>query len=195
MTVAVLSNTPADGELQAADQTVFDSIPDTVFDVDSSGIIHRFKAADRFSSFLPQGEVAGRHISAVLPASAVSGTIDGIAAALETGELQILEYLLSQSSVNIYVEIRIAKLGANRVLIIIRDISEWLRFQACDLLMLDIAGKVQLESSLAEILHVACQGVKSIFGAGMAVIAYKDQSTAVRLYSLSGRFRMFGKSG
>ncbi len=170
-------------EITAHKQTILDWLPDTIFQVSRLGIIQVFKPSKQYQLFLDSSEALGQHISAILPWNPAMAATKAIAAALDTGEIQLFEYNLTHNNRTIYLEARVTKSGEEEALIIVRDISEWRRSEACDLLLLDIAVKVQEERSLKEILKLACERIMGIFAIRLVWVEYKEPDNSVKFFT------------
>lgn len=150
-------------EITARQQRVIEWLPDTIFQVSRSGIILMFKPSKQYSKLMASTAVQGQHLSAVLPAHSLLAALDAINAALDTGRLQIFEYSITQEHDTTYLEARVTKAGEEEVLVIVRDVSEWRRSEAYDLLLLDMSIKIREERSLEEILSLVCERIVAIF--------------------------------
>ncbi|HML87970.1 MAG TPA: PAS domain S-box protein [Methylomusa anaerophila] len=177
-------------EMAAHKQSILDWFPDTIFQVSRSGIILFFKPSKQYSLLLSQ-EAAGQHISAVLPWHPAMAATEAIAAAFNTGEIQLFEYTLNHNNKTMYFEARVTKTGGEEALIVVRDISEWRRSEASDLLLLDVAVKVQEEQSLEKILNLVCERIKMIFGVRLIWVERKEADRSVKSFAADGETARF----
>ena len=174
-------------EITVQGQVIFDALPDTIFQVNRSGAIQGYKLSKQYAPLIPSTEILGQHIGAILPPDFGIVVDEAIARTLETGEIQLFEYDFFQDNKTLYFEARISKAGEEAVLVIMRDTSEWRRFEACDFLLLDMAIKVQEERSLEEIITFACERIVTIFGVPLVWVACKEPDAAVKLFSATGK--------
>lgn len=166
-------------------EAMVDWLPDTVFQINRSGVILDFKLSKQYMQCLSSMEILGQHISTILPVSSTAAS-DAITAVLETGEIQKFEYNLTRNDKTMYFEARITGASGESVLIIVRDISEWRRSEACDLLLLDLVIKLQEEQSLEDILGLACEGIARIFDVRMIWVGRKGMDNSMQ-YFASGK--------
>lgn len=157
--------------------SIFDELPDTLILVNRLGTILLYKPSKEYERLFPADTAAGRYFSAVLPADAVGEAIDAVSLALDSGKLQTFEFSWTEDYSTMHFEARVTTTGEEDTLIIIRDISEWRRVEAYDLLLLDMAVKVQEERSMEEILSMTCTRITSIFDLPLAWAAYRESDT------------------
>lgn len=166
-------------------------IPDSLLRLDQTGLIRYYKPGRQPLLTLSAAEAAGQNIKAMLALAPAAALIEGVAAAMATGDPQLVEFNLNLNDKTAYYEARVAKADEETAWVMLRDISDWRRYEACDLLLLDIAIKVQEERSLEDILHVACERMAVVFGTRLLWVASKGPETAVELFAgskESGRF-------
>ena len=163
-------------------QFFLDSIPDIMFQVNRLGMILEFKPSKQYPLSLSYTEVMGQYINEILPPQAAKAAVDGIAITIDTGEVQFFEYDLIHYHKRMYFEARIAKAGEENALMIIRDISDRRRSEACDLSLLDIAVKVQEERPLEEIINLAYERIKDIFDVRLLWVGRKESDGSVKLF-------------
>lgn len=181
--VGALQRCQAEAALEKSEErykAIVDSVPDVLYHVSRDGLILDVKPVHR-SSAAPDD--VGKFIAALLPAHLVKPALDAVAYALDTGEVQVFEYYLQPDDRTAYFEARVTRAGADDALIIVRDISERRRSEACDLLLLDIAVKVLEERPLEDILSFACQHIAVIFGIRLLWVGRKEADGTVRLFA------------
>ena len=183
LNVAFTDGTDFRAEITDHSQTIFASLPDTIFLVNRAGIILSYKLAEQYLKLIPSNKVLGQHISDILPWHPAMAATEAIATVLNTGKIQLFEYNLTLEQKPIYFEARVTKAGDEETLIIIRDISEWRRSEACDLLLLDIAVKVQEERSLEENISRACERMMAIFGVRLMWVERKETDSLVKCFA------------
>ena len=158
-------------------------LPDSVFKLDRTGLIRYYRPGRQSTLRLSAAEAAGRNIKALMALTPASAMIEAVAAALATGDPQLIEFNLTQKNKDAYYEARVTRAEDGTAWVLLRDISDWRRYEACDLLLLDIAIKVQEERSLEEILHLACERMTAIFGTQLLWVARKGPEAGVELFA------------
>lgn len=167
---------------QIDNQAILDAVPDCMFQVGRTGVIEGFKPPGQ-ESLLPAADMIGRNITAILPGDRAKPALDAIGRALDTGETRQFEFDIARGSDLAFFEARVSRVTDGHALIIVRDISERWRAEACDLSLLDIASKVQEEQPLADIIDLACRRIKSIFGINLLWVGRKEAGGAVKIFA------------
>jgi PAS domain S-box-containing protein len=103
-------------------RALLNAIPDLMFRMSRDGTYLDFKG-DRDDLAVPPEELIGSNARDILPADVAEGLLEGIAHALDTGEVATGEYELTLNDVRRTFEARIVRDGDEAVLIV-RDISE-----------------------------------------------------------------------
>jgi PAS domain S-box-containing protein len=103
-------------------RALLNAIPDLMFRMSRDGKYLDFKG-DRDDLAVPPEELIGSNARDILPADVAEGLLEGIAHALDTGEVATGEYELTLNNVRRTFEARIVRDGDEAVLIV-RDISE-----------------------------------------------------------------------
>ncbi len=104
-------------------QALLDAIPDLIFRLGRDGVVRDCRAAKGQVLFLPLDAFVGKRIAEVLP-EPISRSLTGlIAQALETGQIQTLEYQLQTPTGICDEECRLVACGEQEVIAIVRDIS------------------------------------------------------------------------
>lgn len=165
---------------EAKNKAILDSVPDTMYQVNRDGVILDIKPARQHPE-LASPDLRGQSFIDLLPVHFAKPACDAIDRTFESGQGQIFEYYRQDGDIA-YFEARLTKIGDEEVLIIVRDITERRRSEACDLLLLDIAVKVLEEKPLDDILIFACQQVRAIFGLPLVWVGRKETGGLVRLY-------------
>lgn len=165
----------------AINQSFLDSIPYIMFQVNRWGMIQGFKPAKQYPLDLSYIEVMGQCINEILPPQAAKIAAEGITIVFDTGEMQSFEYSLIHFNKTMYFEAWITKADEDKALIIIRDISERRRAEACDLALLDIAVKLQEERPLDEIINHAYEQIRAIFHVPLLWVGRKEPDGSVKL--------------
>ncbi|MBE9012608.1 PAS domain S-box protein, partial [Pseudanabaenaceae cyanobacterium LEGE 13415] len=107
-------------------RTLLSAIPDLMMRLTGDGTYLDFIPAKNFKVYSNHTErdVVGKTVFEILPAPLAKERITYIHQALQTGELQVYEYQLTNNNEIQHLENRIVVSGTNEVLIIIRDITE-----------------------------------------------------------------------
>lgn len=114
----------------ATNRALLNAIPDPMFRIDYAGNFVNFKAPKQHTLTFDPSQCLGRHLSECLP-DEVAQSIQGcISQALETEQIQVLEFQLSSDDAVLDFEARIAVSAPNETMIIIRDITERKRGEA-----------------------------------------------------------------
>ncbi len=114
---------------EARMRALLHAIPDLIFEFDSQGRYLDVVPAKESDPILPKEQLIGKNISQVLPAQVSQKARRAIKQALKTGKTQNLEYkLLMPNGIRDY-EARIVAIGEDRVLSIVRDITEKKSFE------------------------------------------------------------------
>lgn len=102
-------------------RAILNAIPDLLLKVRRDGSCLDFipPLSDQAGTFFP----VEKHISEVLPPDLLKLELQGIAQALETGELQIWEHQIIKNGQICYEELRAFPCGIDECLVIVRDIS------------------------------------------------------------------------
>ncbi|MDT8902086.1 PAS domain S-box protein [Anaeroselena agilis] len=167
---------------EAENKAILASVPDILYHVRDDGTILDIKPSGRQAG-LPAPAPVGSSIGRLLPAHLAKPAMDAIGQVLAVGRVQRFEYYLKTDNATAYYEARVTKAGARDVLVIVRDITERRRSEACDLLLLDIAVMVLEERPLEDILTFACEQIKAIFDVSLLWVGRKEPGGSVRLFA------------
>jgi signal transduction histidine kinase/ActR/RegA family two-component response regulator len=105
-------------------RALINAIPDMIFRVSKEGTFLEYKAARHFSSYVPPTEFLGARVQDIMPAEVGQKALHHIEYAIQTGELQTLEYSLQFGHELRQYECRIVSISQDDALAIIRDITE-----------------------------------------------------------------------
>lgn len=98
--------------------------PDMLFIFNSNGDFIDFKSPETSPLYRPSHEFIGKNARDVLPPEIAGLTIQNIERVLETGENQFFEYSLFINNSMMYFDSRLVSMGEDRILAIVRDISD-----------------------------------------------------------------------
>jgi PAS domain S-box-containing protein len=110
--------------IETENHSIIYSIPDLVFNVDSNGIIHKYRAPENSILYVQPEKFLRRNLKEVLPQEVSEPSLKYIKKALETEKMQSMEYILPLEDKLYYFENRIIPLSKNEVLCFIRDITD-----------------------------------------------------------------------
>lgn len=127
----------------ATNRALLNAIPDLLFRINREGIFVNFKAAKDKNLLMPQGEFLGKHLNEVFPTELAQLFINCLERALQTDEVQILEYQMQVDKQVLDYEVRIAVSSENEVMAIVRDITERKRVEQ------DIRHSLEKEKELS----------------------------------------------
>ncbi|MBW3572080.1 MAG: PAS domain S-box protein [Gemmatimonadetes bacterium] len=103
---------------------VFQALPDLYFRLDPDGTITDHRAGRAAALYAPLPEFRGRQMQELLPAEVQPRFAQAIRQALETGELECVEYRLMEGEVALEFEARLVPLADGTLATVVRDITE-----------------------------------------------------------------------
>ena len=109
---------------EAKNRALINAIPDLMFRIDKNGILLECKGSKQIPLLLPAQDFLGKRLDEVLPFDITQKTKHFIAAAIQSGTVQLFEYQLTMDNTVHYYEARIMQSREDEVLAIIRDISD-----------------------------------------------------------------------
>jgi len=111
-------------ESQERYKALLDANPDLMFMFTEDGSFIDYKSQQESKLYLPPDEFVGRNIKEILPPLVTDLTFKAIERCKQSGELQNFEYQLEYDSIIGFFDARMAKVGVNKYLAIVRDITE-----------------------------------------------------------------------
>jgi signal transduction histidine kinase len=103
---------------------LLDAMPDTMMILKASGECLDIRTAKDGNAWQPPGEFKGQHLSAILPQAVSEKYMHHLGKTLRYDRRQVFEYKLAANGSTHSFEARIVKMREDRVLAIVRDISE-----------------------------------------------------------------------
>jgi PAS domain S-box-containing protein len=111
-------------EIEQKNSVLINTIPDLLFEYDKNGKHLDFRANHPEDLFVQPDKFLGKTVMEVLPEEIKRPYLEYIKKAYSSGEMHIMEYSLNIKGENKDFEARFIKSGNNRVLSIIRDITD-----------------------------------------------------------------------
>ncbi|MEL6813668.1 MAG: ATP-binding protein [Cyanobacteria bacterium J06598_3] len=128
----------------ATNRALLNAIPDPMFRIDRTGNFVNFKTPKHHTLPFDPERCLHRHLSEILPPTAVGLMEHSIQQALSTEDIQILEFQFKGREVCLDFEARIAVSAPDEVMVIFRDITERKKSEA------DIRNALESERELNE---------------------------------------------
>lgn len=111
-------------ESQERNQALLSSLPDIIFLHDKNGIFIDYQSPDVGKLYLEPQFFMGKRIEDVMPRETAAGIKEVFEKTLKTGKTQTYEYSLKMNEQDTYHEARLSLCGEDRVMSVIRDITE-----------------------------------------------------------------------
>lgn len=108
----------------STNRALLNAIPDLMFRLSRDGILVNYKVPKESEILFQARECLGKNITEVLPKNIAKTILHLIEQTLQTGELQVYEFQLSQSNNITYWEARLVVSESNEVIVIVRDITQ-----------------------------------------------------------------------
>ncbi|KYG71384.1 signal transduction histidine kinase [Roseivirga ehrenbergii] len=102
---------------------ILDAIPDTMFTFDKKGVFLNYHAKNEMGVILSAEKRIGDNIVDIFPESIISLMTAGLKKALETDQMQTVEFKLQVNKKEHFCEGRFIKLTDDRILLMMRDIT------------------------------------------------------------------------
>jgi len=110
-------------------RSLVSALPDIVFRIDKKGIFRDYSAPASSKLLYKKEEFLNKSIMDLMPPEIAERTADAINAALETGEIQQLEYKLTVEGIESDWEARITGINENETIVVVRDITERMKIE------------------------------------------------------------------
>ncbi len=154
-------------DLAAAEQmnrSLLQAIPDLIARLDQDGTYLDFKPSETFGTVITQSEVVGFNIRDLLPPELAEQQLQGLQAALETGNIQFQEYQRLVDGELHYEECRIVPIATDQVLVIVRDITDRRQTEREMELLLAVTQGINASADFQAALTVALSKVCAVTG-------------------------------
>ncbi len=117
-------------ESEERNRAILSAIPDLMFLQTTDGIYLDFHAKELNALLVPPSAFLGRNMRDVLPLKLADEFLNCFRRAAETREPQTMEYLLPRENEEMWFEARIVPMDADRVLSVVRDVTQRKRSEA-----------------------------------------------------------------
>ncbi|MBP0016071.1 MAG: response regulator [Cyanobacteria bacterium SBLK] len=171
---------------EATNRAILKAIPDLLLQMNQEGVCLNAIAPDNANILNMGANVIGSSLEALLPTELAGNYLHYLQRALESGDLQVFEFPLSQDGEEGYVEARIVVSGDNEVLAIVRDISDRKKAETALKTAKDAAEAANRAKStfLASMSHELRTPLNAILGFSQ-LLAGNDALTGEQRESLS----------
>lgn len=106
-------------------RSLLQTIPDIIFVMDRDGVFLDYKSGNDNNPILPSTDFLGRHIRDVMPPEAAEKQMDAIQACFGNNEVAIFEVPLEINHDKKYYSASTVAFGEDRVIVTVRDITEY----------------------------------------------------------------------
>ncbi len=153
---------------EAQNRAILNAIPDLMFRMERQGTILDFKGNERDLTVTPE-QVIGQPLQAILPQAVTDQKLTAIAAALNTGEMQVYSYQMAGSTGIQDFEARLVVSGHEEVLAIVQNVTARKKAEARqrqqverERLLATIALKIRRSLHLDDILNTTAAEVRQL---------------------------------
>lgn len=178
---------------EATNRAILKAIPDLLLQMNRDGICLSAIAPDNVSNILAiDRNTIGSPLDKFLPPELAKSYLSYVHRALETGDLQVFEFLVPQDGEQRYAEARIVVSGENEVLAIVRDISDRKKAETALKASKDAAEAANRAKStfLASMSHELRTPLNAILGFSQLLAGNdsltKDQRESLEIINRSG---------
>ena len=109
---------------EATNRALLNAIPDMIFRCRADGTFVDFKPAKDFDNILPRKTVIGQKAQDILPAAFAEKILSGNQQAIDTGDIQVVEYQMPVNGELYDFEARIVFCTEDEIIAIVRDITQ-----------------------------------------------------------------------
>jgi signal transduction histidine kinase len=167
-------------EIEFRNRALLDAIPDTMLRIRSDGIVLDLRSrTDTDPIAWPSDLIGGPIQNAPLPPDTVGTLADAMAAALNNGQMQIVEYPYGMDDRTWSFEVRIVKSGADEVVAIFRDVTRYKRAVEREIQAGRLSAMAQMIAGLAHESRNAFQ--RSQASLEMLALEVEDQPETLQL--------------
>ena len=155
-------------ESEAYSRSILDALPDLIFVLDEQGVYHQVHANNQAELLASPEQILGRTLHELLPLGLANYALASIRQVLTTGEPHILEYELQTPIGHQFYEARLVPYQQNRVLALVRNITERKRVE---LRLAELNMELEMQILQAQEMALAAEAAnraKSEFLANMS---------------------------
>ncbi|MCW6048792.1 PAS domain S-box protein [Lyngbya sp. CCAP 1446/10] len=177
----VTLNKQAEAELrksEATNRALLNAIPDMIFRCRADGTLVDFKPAKDLQTLVSANIFIGKKAQDILPAAFANKILSGNQQAIDTGEIQVVEYQLPIKDALCDFEARIVFCTDDEIIAIVRDITSRKRFES----------KLHRQAAAME---AASEGIGIINASGEVIYA---NAAKLKIYGYNSLEEMLGKS-
>jgi PAS domain S-box-containing protein len=116
-------------ESEERNRAILDAFPDLMFVMSESGVYLDYHAADESQLLVSPQTFLNRNVQDILPQKIAREVISCLQTVAKTGEMKVLEYELQIGGQTHCYEARLVQCGADKILSLVRDITERKRSQ------------------------------------------------------------------
>jgi PAS domain S-box-containing protein len=127
---ALRESAAARQQAEARHQAILRALPDMIFLLTTDGVFLDYHARDLQHLLVPPESFLGRNISEVLPPDLANGLARCFMQALESNEPSAFEYSVPVNGETRYYEARVVRCDSDKLLSVVRDITERTRAEA-----------------------------------------------------------------
>ncbi|MEG4801565.1 PAS domain S-box protein [Microcoleus sp. ARI1-B5] len=163
---------------EATNRALLNAIPDMIFRCRADGTFVDFKPAKDLQTLVPENIFIGKKAQDILPAAFAEKIVSGNQQAIETGEIQVVEYQLQIKDALCDFEARIVFCTDDEIIAIVRDITSRKRFES----------KLQRQAAA---MAAASEGIAIVNASGELIYA---NAAKLKMYGYNALEEMLGKS-
>ncbi|MEG4998284.1 PAS domain S-box protein [Microcoleus sp. B4-D4] len=163
---------------EATNRALLNAIPDMIFRCRADGTLVDFKPAKDLQTLVPANIFIGQKAQDILPSAFAEEILSANQQALDTGEIQVLEYQLPIQDAVCHFEARIVFCTDDEIIAIVRDITSRKRFES----------KLQRQAAAME---AASEGIGIVNASGEVIYA---NAAKLKIYGYNSIEEMLGKS-
>lgn len=109
---------------EATKNQILKTIPDLIVWMTSDGTCIDLIDGSNITTFIPRSVAVGKNLFDYMPADLAQERMNAIQQALYTGDVQVYEQKITNDGITCYEEVRVVAIDADKVLTIIRDITD-----------------------------------------------------------------------
>ncbi|MEG4286938.1 PAS domain S-box protein [Microcoleus sp. A006_D1] len=163
---------------EATNRALLNAIPDMIFRCRADGTFVDFKPAKDLQTLVPENIFIGKKAQDILPAAFAEKILGGNQHAIDTGEIQVVEYQLLINDALCDFEARFVFCTDDEIIAIVRDITNRKRFES----------KLQRQAAA---MAAASEGIGIVNASGELIYV---NAAKLKIYGYNSLEEMLGKS-